>query len=308
MFQSIDIKKKFEDLTAVDVVSFEINTGEIYGLLGPNGAGKSTIINMITGLLKPDSGSFSFLGNNCLDAPVAFKKSLGVAPQEIALYQEMSALENMKFWGAIHGVSKRELKPLCQDIAEKVGLQDRLKSPVKTFSGGMKRRLNLAVAILHRPKLLLLDEPTAGVDPQSRHHILELVRELADNGTSVLYTTHYLEEAETLCDRIGIIDHGKIIAEGTLTQLCDTVKSGRIVCLDGRFEITDISSALSAYNGLTVISSDSHRIVVRLDQDENLIHFMKTVFNRDLEIHSLSVKPPSLETVFLMLTGKELRD
>jgi len=302
------ISKSFKEIKAVKSVSFTVNPGEIYGLLGPNGAGKSTIINMITGLIKPEGGSFYFDGSDCTSCPISFRKTLGSAPQEIALYEDLSAGDNLRFWGAIHGISKHRLDAICTTTADRVGLADRMKDKVKTYSGGMKRRLNLAAAVLHQPKLLLLDEPTAGVDPQSRHHILEIVRDLADQGTAVLYTTHYLEEAESICHRIGIIDGGTLIAEGSLDELCGTVETGRIVTLDGRFEAARDSEILEAYPGVRIANAGTDKMILRLDSDENLVTVMRDIFEEDLDIRSVAVKPPSLETVFLMLTGKELRD
>ncbi|MCD4655431.1 ABC transporter ATP-binding protein [bacterium] len=308
MFQIVDIKKCFNELVAVNSVSLHLGKGEIYGLLGPNGAGKSTIVNIITGLLSSDSGTILFQNTDCTHCPRDFKRKMGVAPQEIALYEDLSAIDNLKFWGSIHGVPSRNLTAICMQTAQQVGLKDRVKDKVKTFSGGMKRRLNLAVAIMHKPDLLLLDEPTAGVDPQSRHHILEIVKNLAHEGTSVLYTTHYLEEAETICDRIGIIDNGSVVAEGTLAQLCDFVQVGRIACLEGHFHASEATKILQDFPGLSIASAESKRIVVKIDTDDNLIHFMKAIFEKQMDIHSVSVKPQSLETAFLLLTGKELRD
>jgi ABC-2 type transport system ATP-binding protein len=259
-------------------------------------------------MIAPDSGTMSFENRDCTHCPVSFRKELGSAPQNIALYEELNGMDNLKFWGEIHGVPKSKLNHVCLDIAEKVGLSDRLKDTVKTYSGGMKRRLNLAVAILHKPKLLLLDEPTAGVDPQSRNHILEIVRELADQGAMVLYTTHYLEEAENLCDRIGIIDSGRIISEGSVPELCQSVQTGRIASLEGKFNLDYSAQTINEFPDLEMLSGDESRIVVRLEHDEALMTFMKNIFKKDLNIQSLAVKPPSLETVFLILTGKELRD
>ncbi|MBN1295697.1 ABC transporter ATP-binding protein [bacterium] len=308
MLEITQLKKSFKSLVAVNNLSFAVHPGEIYGLLGPNGAGKTTTIHMITGLLEPDSGTIRFDNDDVTRAPVAFKRHLGVAPQEIALYDDLSAWDNLMFWGGIHNIPRHTLRAACSNAATRVGLSDRLKSPVKTFSGGMKRRLNLAAAILHSPRLLLLDEPTAGVDPQSRHHILTIVRDIAANGAAVLYTTHYLEEAEALCHRIGIIDTGSLVAEGTLPELCDTISSGRIVSLTGRFHPSETPGILSNLTGTTIAHADADTVVLRLESDDHLVSLMKTIFNLNLDIHSVAVKPPSLETVFLMLTGKELRD
>ena len=219
MIQVEELRKEFEDLVAVGGVSFEARPGEIFGLLGPNGAGKSTTINCICGLLAPTAGRIRVMGHDVVSGGSKARAALGVAPQEIALYDDLSAAENLAYWGGAQGLRGADLRQRSQAILEVVGLADRAKDLVKTFSGGMKRRLNFAAGVVHRPKVVLLDEPTVGVDPQSRVRLIDLVRAEAAEGNTVLYTTHYMEEAEQLCDRLAIVDGGRVIASGTLDEL-----------------------------------------------------------------------------------------
>lgn len=228
------VSKSFGTLRAVGNVSFRVEAGEIYGLLGPNGAGKTTTISMICGLLRPDAGKVSIGGHDVWAEPKKAKALMGVAPQELAIYEELSAAENLRFWGELAGLTAGDAKRRAGELLELLALADRAKEAVKNFSGGMKRRVNIGCALLHRPKLLLLDEPTVGIDPQARSNILELVKALAADGTSILYTTHYLEEAEMLCQRIGIIDQGQLLAEGTLGELQQRVGG------EGRKSLNDV--------------------------------------------------------------------
>lgn len=214
-----NLVKTFGEHQAVKDVSFTIGTGEIFGLLGPNGAGKSTTINMLCGYLEPTSGDTLVDGHSITKEPLTVKRAIGVVPQEIALYKDLTALENLEFFGAIYGLLKNERRARSEDVLRFVGLYERRKEPVKTFSGGMQRRINMAIAMMHQPSLLLMDEPTVGVDPQSRERIFDTIEKLRDQGTTMLYTTHYMEEAERLCDHIAIVDEGRIIAMGTLEQL-----------------------------------------------------------------------------------------
>jgi ABC-2 type transport system ATP-binding protein len=219
MIKVEQLRKSFGEAIAVDGVTFSAPPGEIFGLLGPNGAGKTTTLNCICGLLTPTSGHIHVSGHDVVRDGVAARRVLGVVPQDLALYEDLTAQENLEYWGGACGMRNPSLRTRARDVLESLGLQDRSKEPVKLFSGGMKRRLNFGCGIMHQPKLLLLDEPTVGVDPQSRVRLLELVREQAKAGACVLYTTHYMEEAETLCDRLAIVDRGKIIAQGTLAEL-----------------------------------------------------------------------------------------
>ncbi len=227
MIQIDRLRKCYGDLVAVDDVSFEVRDGEIFGLLGPNGAGKTTTINMICGVLRPDSGRVLVDDRDIWLHPKAVKQNLGVVPQEIAVYEDLTARDNLSFWGSLYGLTGSELGNRIDESLSRVGLAERGGDKVKTFSGGMKRRLNLCMGLLHRPKFLLLDEPTVGIDPQARLNILDVIGEVAAAGTTVLYTTHYMDEAEQLCDRIAIIDHGKILALGTLRRADETGRRGR---------------------------------------------------------------------------------
>ncbi len=220
-----DLHKTYKDIKAVDGVSFELERGGLIGLLGPNGAGKSTTISIISTLIKPDknSGGVFFEGENITYNPKLIQRSLGVVPQEIALYNQLSGMDNLKFWGSAYGLKKDELQKRISIVSEIIGIDKRLESKVHTYSGGMKRRLNIGVALLHNPKIIIMDEPTVGVDPQSRNHILKTVKELNDNGVSVIYTSHYMEEVEVLCRTIHIMDEGKIIASGTKQELVDNM-------------------------------------------------------------------------------------
>ena len=213
------LTKKFGDITAVDNISLNIEEGEIYGLLGPNGAGKSTIINILCGLLAMDKGKIEILGKDLEKSSTHAKQNIGVVPQEIAIYEDLTAYENVNFFASLYGLKGAELKGKVEEALEFVGLLDKKKQYPKGFSGGMKRRLNIACSIAHRPKLIIMDEPTAGIDPQSRNHILQSVKKLNSLGCTIIYTTHYMEEVEAICGNIAIIDHGKVIAKGTIEEL-----------------------------------------------------------------------------------------
>jgi ABC-2 type transport system ATP-binding protein len=224
-----ELHKSFGSLRAVDGLSFEVPEGELFGFLGPNGAGKTTTLSMISGLLKPDSGRASIADINVWANPKAAKRMLGMVPQDLALYEELSARENLMFWGSLFGLPKSELKANIDLWLDRVGLADRSKERVSKFSGGMKRRLNLAIGLVHNPKVVLLDEPTVGIDPQARNNILDIIREIAAAGTTILFTTHHLEEAEALCDRIAIMDHGRILETGSVEVLAKVVGAMNIL-------------------------------------------------------------------------------
>src|ERR1043165_5199885 len=229
------VSKTFATLRAANNVSFRVGAGEIYGLLGPNGAGKTTTISMISGLLKPDAGQVIVAGTAFAADPQKAKSIMGVVPQELAIYEELTGAENLQFWGRMAGLSARDAKARATELLTALALSDRAREAVKSYSGGMKRRINLGCALLHRPRVLLLDEPTVGIDPQARLNILDFIRSLSASGTAILYTTHYLEEAETLCHRIGIIDHGRLLAEGTLAELQERLGGDRVFVLEADF-------------------------------------------------------------------------
>jgi ABC-2 type transport system ATP-binding protein len=295
------VRKAFGSVVALEGVSLDIQRGEFYGLLGPNGAGKTTMLRVLSGLLRPDRGTVSILGKDPADRNAA--RSLGVVPQEIALYGSLSARTNLEVFGTLCGLRGRTLHSRVAAVLETVGLEDRASRRVKTFSGGMKRRLNLAVGLLHDPEILLLDEPTVGVDPQSRARIFSLLQELNAAGRTILYTTHYMEEAERLCRRIGILDHGHLLAEGTLPELLAQVKMPRLVRLYGSFDERSAPQFDLAEN---VVRADRVEYIPRRAEDLSALvarlEASGTAFDR------LEIAGPTLETLFLQLTGKELRD
>lgn len=303
------LRKSFGSLVAVDDVSFTIRSGEIFGLLGPNGAGKTTCINMICGVLKPDGGRIVIGGRDIwLDAKTV-KRSLGVVPQEIAVYEDISARDNLNFWGSLYGLSGSKLRSRVDESLTRVGLSDRAGAKVKEFSGGMKRRLNLCMGLLHRPSVLLLDEPTVGIDPQARLNILEVVREVAAAGTTVLYTTHYMEEAQDLCDRIAIIDHGKILTTGSLDELTRLAGEAEVLRLTGPFQDPAIRDRLSTVSGVRVLKADDRVAVLSVDAEgPGLLAVLPQILAADLQVEDVSIQQPNLQSVFIGLTGKELRD
>lgn len=304
-----NIVKRFGDFTAVDDISFAVAPGEIFGLLGPNGAGKSTAIGCISGLLTPTSGRISVLGHDVVRDSLGAKRQLGIVPQELALYEDLNATDNLAYWGAAYGMSGDGLKKRVLDVLDRIGLSDRAKEPVKRYSGGMKRRLNFGCGIVHKPKILLLDEPTVGVDPQSRVKLLELVREETRDGTCVLYTTHYMEEAQDLCDRLAIIDHGKLLAMGTLTELRRLIGERDIVRLSGQFEPQAARKALGTIDGAEIVSADETTLLLTLEgASRKLPAILAAVTNAGGEIQETALSQPSLEALFIKLTGRALRE
>lgn len=309
VLQVRDLVRTFGEHHAVDGVSFSIDEGQTYGLLGPNGAGKTTTINMIAGLLTPDSGTVSLLGQPLTGAR---KSLIGLVPQDIALYPDLSALENLQFFGRLQNLSGARLKSRIAQVLEVVGLADRAKDRIDTYSGGMKRRANIAVGLLHEPRLLILDEPTVGVDPQSRNSILEAVEELGGAGMAVLYTTHYMEEAERLCDRIGIIDAGKLMVEGTRDELVDQLGEQTTVILrftGAREAAQSWAQALTALSGVSAVRANPGAVQVFARNGPGLIApAVQAAQGLGLDVVGVDVSEPDLEAVFLHLTGKALRD
>ena len=310
MIRVENLAKRFGDVRAVDGVSFEVRDGEIYGLLGPNGAGKTTTFSMLSGLLRPDSGRVTYGGLDLAAEPDRVKRLLGVVPQEVAVYEELTARENLRFWGGLYGLSGAALDRAVDRSLEDVGLTGRSREPVKRFSGGMKRRLNMAVALVHDPRVIIFDEPTVGVDPQARVNILDVVRRTAAEGAAVLYTTHYLEEAERLCDRIGILDHGRLLAEGTLDELKARVADEEVVTLQGRFDTSAARAELEKLPGVRVVSADEGRLTLSAESaaGTGAASLLGEIYGRGLAIDRVSIEPPSLNGLFLKLTGRELRD
>lgn len=304
-----DLLRRFDDLIAVDGVSFSVAQGETYGLLGPNGAGKTTTISMIAGLLEPTEGTVIVRGEPMSPKSFQAKRSIGLVPQELAIYPDLTGRENLRFFGGLYDLRGQELSERLEVVLATVGLSDRADDRASEYSGGMKRRLNIAVGLLHRPRLLILDEPTVGVDPQSRNAILESVEHLADEGMSVLYTTHYMEEAERLCDRVGIIDEGALVAEGTRRELVATVGQSDTVTLVGTGDLDAAAEALRQVDGVgDVAVADGSLSMVVDGAAAHLPAMMSRVADAGVSITGVDVEEPNLEAVFLHLTGKALRD
>jgi ABC-2 type transport system ATP-binding protein len=304
-----DLVKRFGDRTAVDGVSFSIAPGETYGLLGPNGAGKTTTISMVCGLLTPNAGTVTVAGTGMQDDPVRAKSEIGLVPQDLALYEDLSARDNLRFFGRLQRLSGKPLDARIAEVLEVVGLADRANDRIETYSGGMKRRANIAVGLLHRPRLLVLDEPTVGVDPQSRNAILESVEVLSRQGLSVLYTTHYMEEAERLCDRIGIIDAGRIVGEGTRRELIDQVGQGDRIEVSGLGDLEALRDACRWLDGVFRADRTERGVEIRSTHGAGtLAQVVEAAARAGVSITGLAVVEPDLEAVFLHLTGKALRD
>lgn len=300
--------KCFGALRAVDGVSFEAREGEIFGFLGPNGAGKTTTISMIAGLLKPDAGNVRIGEIDVWVEPNRAKRILGLAPQDLALYEDLSASENLRFWGGLYGLSGKELRARADELLARVGLADRAREAVKRFSGGMKRRLNLAAAMMHRPRFLLLDEPTAGVDPQARNAILDLVREIAREGAAILYTTHQLYEVEQICSCIAIMDHGRILKIGSMEELARSSGGSDLISIKGSFGATRLHECL-ADAPVQVLQAEDGSASLRISEDGfNLSALLQRLRLGEIEFTELTMQKPTLESVFLQLTGRELRD
>ena len=304
-----DLRKRFKERLAVDGVGFEVAPGETYGLLGPNGAGKTTTISMICGLLRRDGGEVTVAGASLDRDPGQVKAAIGYVPQDVALYPDLSGLENLRFWGRMYGLAGRDLAERVEATLEVVGLTERAGDKVADYSGGMQRRLNIAAGMLHRPRLLVLDEPTAGVDPQSRNAILGNVEALGGQGIGVLYTTHYMEEAERLCDRVGIIDQGRLIAEGTRRELVARVGERGRIELTATGDLAGLAAAAVRVDGVdeaSVVDGGVH--LVAREAGPLLPRLLEAAEHAGAEVTSVELVEPDLEAVFLHLTGKALRD
>ena len=312
MIEVDGLRKSYGPVTAVDGVTFTASPGAIFGLLGPNGAGKSTTIHCLSGLVKPTAGSVRILGHDVVGDGIASRRQLGVVPQEIALYEDLSPHDNLSYWGAAWGLGGADLRQRVDEVLVRVGLADRARDAVKTLSGGMKRRLNFGCGVVHRPKVILLDEPTVGVDPQSRVRLLEMVREEAAAGACVLYTTHYMEEAESLCDRIGIVDHGRLIALGTLRELRAILGERDILRLAGRFDPARVNEALRGTESggtIEVAQADAASVTLVLPEaSRRLPAVFAALAQAGAEVRETTLTQPSLESLFIRMTGKELRE
>ena len=304
-----DLHKSFGDLHAVQGVSFQAEKGKVLSLLGPNGAGKSTTISMLSGLLAPGSGDAAIMGFSVSREAEKAKACLGVVPQDIALYPDLSARENLLFWGKMYGLRGNNLKTRVAEVLEIIGLTERQKDAVGKFSGGMKRRVNIGAALLHKPDVIIMDEPTVGIDPQSRRHILDNVKQLNRQGMSVLYTTHYMEEAEELSDDIAIMNKGKIIAQGSHTELIKLVGEQTRVDLTLNNSSSKVKEAWLKVEGVSGIDAQNGTVTA-LVNDSNLVlpHLFEEASKAGVRITSVDIQEPNLEMVFLHLTGRALRD
>ncbi|WP_027093905.1 ABC transporter ATP-binding protein [Cohnella thermotolerans] len=304
-----NLTKKFGDFIAVDNMNLSVREGEIFGFLGANGAGKSTTINMISSLLRITKGEIELLGRNIVKESKFAKMNIGIVPQDLAIYEEMSAYENVSFFAGLYGLRGSLLKERTVEALDFVGLGDKHKALPKSFSGGMKRRLNIACAIAHRPKLIIMDEPTVGIDPQSRNYILNSVRMLNRMGCSIIYTSHYMEEVEEICTRIAIVDHGKIIAEGTKEQLKSIITDTKEIWIGVKKEDALDLEALKRISGIISVRLEEQTIkIVSKAEINNLNWIIQQLIKDQVEISSVEEQAPNLETVFLTLTGRNLRD
>ena len=304
-----NLKKSFGDFQAVQDASFNAESGEVLSLLGPNGAGKSTTISMLSGLLAPTAGDASVMGHSVTKEPAAAKASFGVVPQDIALYPDLSARENLVFWGKMYGLRGAVLKSRVDEVLEVIGLADRQKDHVGKFSGGMKRRVNIGAALLHKPDVIIMDEPTVGIDPQSRRHILDNVKELNQQGMTVLYTTHYMEEAAELSNHIAIMDKGKVIAYGTHDDLIKMVGEQTRIDVTLNAEAEKILDAWRATEGVSKIDALDGKVTALVDDSNRVLpRLFDAASKHGVRITSIDIQEPNLETVFLHLTGRALRD
>lgn len=309
---AIEIKelyKSFGEVKAVQGVSFEVKKGEIFSLLGPNGAGKTTTLSMLSCLLHPDRGEASILGHSLRQDPMGVKSVLGVVPQEIALYEDLSARENLTFWAKMYGLHGTALKQRVDEVLEVIGLTDRAKDFIKKYSGGMKRRVNIGVALLHKPQVIFMDEPTVGIDPQSRRNILDSVLALKHQGTTVLYTSHYMEEAQELSDHIAIMDHGKVIASGTNQELVKIVGEMDRIRVTINAESAKILEAWKTVQGVKQVSAEDGTLIILADDSNRVLpRLFEAAATNGVRITSVDIQEPNLEAVFLHLTGRALRD
>jgi ABC-2 type transport system ATP-binding protein len=306
-----NLVKKYGDNTAVKGISFTIEEGEIFSLLGPNGAGKTTTISVLSTLLSPTSGEALIGGHSVTKQPMEVRRIIGIVPQDLALYEELSAAENLSFWGHMYGLSGKTLKQRIDEVLDLIGLKDKARARVKTYSGGMKRRVNIGIGLLHKPRLLFMDEPTVGIDPQSRRSILDSVMDLNKQGMTVLYTTHYMEEAQELSDRVGIIDHGELIALGTQAEL--TAQVGEtdtlILHISDNDDPETLAKGMRTLKGIIRVDVIDHTVSLIVSEAEKALAPAITKANDiGIKISSVEIQEPNLEALFLHLTGRALRD
>ncbi len=310
MIEVQDLVKRFGALTAVDSISFAVGRGELFGLLGPNGAGKTTTIAMLSTLLPADGGRAIVAGLDVAKDPAGVRRRIGVVPQEIALYEDLNARENLHFWGRLYGLAGADLDRHVEAMLERVDLREHARQRVSTFSGGMKRRLNLAAGLMHNPEVLFLDEPTVGIDAQARSRILELIQDMKANGLTVVYTTHYLEEAEHLCDRIGVIDQGRLVALGDKEDLISQIGDEDTIRLQLPDAVGDaLQAAARTWAGVTAVDTHAGRAEMRVGDGARVLPVLQAWLDaRGLPLAGLEVERPNLESLYLNLTGRALRE
>ncbi|CUQ48352.1 ABC-type MDR transport system%2C ATPase component [Clostridium paraputrificum] len=302
------LKKKYTTNYVVNGISFEVNKGEILGFLGPNGAGKSTTINILSTALRATEGKIKFMGKYISENKSEYKSSLGIVPQSLAIFENIPAIENVKYFASFYGIKGEELKRKSEEALDMVGLLDRAKDLLKTYSGGMKRRLNIACALAHGPKLLILDEPTVGIDPQSRNHILESIKTLRKRGATIIYTTHYMEEVEAICDRVLIMDRGLVIAEGTLKELKESMEESTVYNISGEGIENIEKTFFDSIEGVNNVEVKDSLIVSTRKDSNNLDKIILKLINEKVKIKNIVTEEQNLETIFLNLTGRNLRN
>lgn len=306
----LDIKnmsKSYGDIAALNNFSLQLAKGEVLGLLGPNGAGKTTLISILSGTVKDFSGSVTFKGHN-LFTNRKLKNHMGIVPQDMAFYEDLNAMDNLMFWGGLYDVPRAKIKQRALELLELVELSGRAKEPVKNFSGGMKRRLNIAIGLIHDPELLLLDEPTVGIDVQAKVSILDIIKNVGQKGTSVIFTTHQLSEVEETCSRIVIMDKGSNLAEGTLDELIKIVGEKEVVDLQGEFSAAEVSQILKSAEYLDILSVADKQVHLAFENSDKIPAMMELLFTQHIRVSDMKIKSPNLEAVFLKLTGRSLRD
>ena len=304
-----NLNKSYGEITALANFSLNLAKGEVLGLLGPNGAGKTTLISILSGTLRDFTGTVAFKGQD-LFGDRRLKNLIGIVPQEMAFYEDLGALENLMFWGGLYDIPEKELKRRALELLAVVELSARAKEPIKKFSGGMKRRLNIAIGLVHQPELLLLDEPTVGIDVQAKISILDIIRNVVRQGTSVIFTTHQLSEVEQICSRIAIMDKGTILAQGTLAELIRIVGEKEIVDIRGEFTADSFSEIikLADGDGIEILSIADNQALLAFSNSERIPAMMQHLFKHHLSVSDLKIKSPNLEAVFLKMTGRSLRD
>lgn len=304
-----DVMKRYDSKLAVDNVTMTIEKGGIFGLLGPNGAGKSTTIKMMTGLLKPTSGEITIDGYDIKKDALAVKAMMGLVPQDLAIYENLSAGENVEYFGSLYGLKGKGLKERAKEALDFVGLYEKCKEKPKKFSGGMKRRLNIACSIVHQPKIIIMDEPTVGIDPQSRTHILESVKELNRRGSTIIYTSHYMEEVEAICDRVGIIDHGKLIGHGSKNEVKKSINAEEKIAIEAIDITFSPIDEIKGVEGVLNVTLNENMITINTSNaQQNLQDILFILSKNNVRVRNISLTEPDLESVFLSLTGRKLRD